>query len=245
MMNIGIVCEGPTDYVILKYVIDHITGENNVYQPLQPEPDLSGAYGNGWKGVLKWCRDNADIRLSIMKNVEPVLDVIIFHLDGDVSRREKPAHCVCSQVECSKREEIDPLTCDIKAEDKAKCPVHIPCPNHPASLEGYISHLRELLSSYLKSTNDTCFVIPCDSIEAWIVAAYDNQEGIELVEDPWNNIIAKRKTYHDIRIAGKKKHRRTYEQFALAVCANWSQVTKLCCSAREFEKNIQSIRDKI
>ena len=57
MRNIGIVCEGPTDYTILKEVIDHITGESNDYVQLQPESDLTGAYGNGWKGVWKWCRD--------------------------------------------------------------------------------------------------------------------------------------------------------------------------------------------
>ena len=59
MKNIGIVCEGPTDFTILQSVINAITGESNYILPLQPEPDLLGRYGNGWKGVLKWCTDNA------------------------------------------------------------------------------------------------------------------------------------------------------------------------------------------
>lgn len=42
MKNIGIVCEGPTDYIILKKVIDLITNETNHYVQLQPEPDLTG-----------------------------------------------------------------------------------------------------------------------------------------------------------------------------------------------------------
>lgn len=45
--NIGIVCEGPTDFIILKKVIDRITGEANTYVQLQPESDLTGKYGNG------------------------------------------------------------------------------------------------------------------------------------------------------------------------------------------------------
>lgn len=49
MTNIGIVCEGPTDYIILKEVIDKITQNHNYYVQLQPEPDLLGEYGNGWK----------------------------------------------------------------------------------------------------------------------------------------------------------------------------------------------------
>ncbi len=54
MKHIGIVCEGPTDYIILKGVIDQITGAKNTYVMLQPENDLTGKYGNGWKGVWYW-----------------------------------------------------------------------------------------------------------------------------------------------------------------------------------------------
>ena len=50
-----------------------------------------------------------------------------------------------------------------------------------------------------------CIVIPCDSTEAWIVAAYDNTAKVEFIKDPWESVIAKRKTYHDIRISGKKR----------------------------------------
>ena len=49
---IGIVSEGPTDYLVLKAVIDKITGEENRYLSLQPEPDMLGRYGNGWKGLI-------------------------------------------------------------------------------------------------------------------------------------------------------------------------------------------------
>ena len=54
---IGIVSEGPTDYLVLKMLIDRITGEENRYLPLQPEADMLGRYGNGWKGVWKWCKE--------------------------------------------------------------------------------------------------------------------------------------------------------------------------------------------
>ena len=39
---IGIVSEGPTDYLVLKAVIDKITGESNRYLSLQPERDMLG-----------------------------------------------------------------------------------------------------------------------------------------------------------------------------------------------------------
>ena len=37
---IGIVSEGPTDYLVLKAAIDTITGESNRYLSLQPERDM-------------------------------------------------------------------------------------------------------------------------------------------------------------------------------------------------------------
>ena len=76
MKHIGIVCEGPTDYIILKGVIDQITGAKNTYVMLQPENDLTGKYGNGWKGVWKWCYDNASIRKELMKGIQPALDFL-------------------------------------------------------------------------------------------------------------------------------------------------------------------------
>lgn len=98
MRNIGIVCEGPTDYTILKEVIDHITGESNDYVQLQPEADLTGAYGNGWKGVWKWCRDNAACKEKLMRAVEPSLDLLIIQMDGDVSRKLHIAYVMPQNV---------------------------------------------------------------------------------------------------------------------------------------------------
>lgn len=82
MKHIGIVCEGPTDYIILKGVIDQITGDQNTYVMLQPEDDLTGKYGNGWKGVWKWCNDHASIRKELMKDIQPALDLLVVQMDG-------------------------------------------------------------------------------------------------------------------------------------------------------------------
>ncbi len=147
MRNIGIICEGPTDYIILKEIVDRITGENNYYVPLQPEPDLEGKYGNGWKGVWKWLGDLCDI----------------------------------------------------------------------------------------------CIAVPCDSMEAWIVAAYDEKENVEGVEDPWTNIIAKKKFYHNIKISGAKKRPKIFQEFVKVVCSNWSKVTGLCVSVKRFEDHIVAL----
>ena len=41
------------------------------------------------------------------------------------------------------------------------------------------------------------------------MAAYDEMENVENVEDPWKNIIAKKKAYHNVRIQGTQKKLRT------------------------------------
>lgn len=238
MKNIGIVCEGPTDYIVLKRVIDKITGEDNKYYLLQPEPDLTGAYGNGWKGIWKWCMDNGPIKVKLMKDIQPALDVLVIQMDGDVSRKEKPVHCGCSLISCEFKGTHNPLECNGNKEIREQCPIILPCTEHEKSVKGYMEHLEGLIKSWLQNIDDTCIVIPCDSTEAWIVAAYDELQDAELVEDPWMNLISKRKTYHDIRIAGHKKRVQIYEQFAEVVCEKWNRVTELCLSAKHFEENV-------
>ena len=244
-MNIGIICEGPTDYIILREIIDKITGMDNDYVQLQPEPDLMGEYGNGWKGVWKWCSDNADKKEKLMKDIEPSLDILIIQMDGDVSRKEKVAHCWCKSTICNYKNQYDPLKCDIIRELRENCPIILPCTDHEKSSDGCIKHIKQLIEKWLPDLNNTCIVVPCDSTEAWVVAAYDEMENIENVEDPWKNIIAKKKAYHNVRIQGTQKKLRTFKEFGSVVCENWKKVTELCVSAKEFENNVILLSQKI
>lgn len=235
MKNIGIVCEGPTDYIILKAVIDHITGEENYYLLLQPEPDPIGRYGGGWKGVWKWCEDNRDIRYQIMTEIEPQLDMLLIHMDGDVSRKEKASHCSCLSTQCIYKGQRRPIECDETPEGRKQCPIVLPCTDHAPTVSGYTEHLEHLIQSWLGDMNSICVIIPCDSIETWIVAAYDGTEQAELLHDPWRNVIAKKTHYHDIRVRKDQKKQRTFSQFAETVCSNWEQVTKLCSCAKRLD----------
>ena len=244
MKNIGIVCEGPTDYILLRGVIDEITGQKNYYVMLQPEPDLRGKYGNGWKGVWKWCHDNADIRKKLMRSVQPVLDILVIQMDGDVSRKEKAVHCLCSSTYCEYQNIRNPLECDVIKEISGNCPVRLPCRDHAASAAGYISHLKGLLASWLKDMEDICVAVPCDSTEAWVIAAYDETDHAEEVEDPWKNVISRGKSYHGIRIHGHKKILRIFEQFTSDVRSKWATVTELCQSAKEFEHSLLALIDR-
>ena len=241
MKNIGIVCEGPTDFIILREVIDRIAGENHYYLQLQPEPDLSGRYGGGWKGVWKWCADYAGIYLQIMTEIEPQLDLLIIHMDGDVSRKERASHWSCSHTNCIYKGIRNPIDCDFTADGRKNCPVHLPCVDHEPSAAGYSNHLSGLIQEWLKSTERVCIVIPCDSIEASVIAAYDRSEHAEVIEDPWRNVIARKKSYHGIRTRQEQKNQLAFRQFAETVSENWEQVTQLCGCARKFEAEIRRL----
>lgn len=51
------------------------------------------------------------------------------------------------------------------------CPANIPCSEHELSVVGCMQHLEALIGIWLADKKDTCVVIPCDSLEVWIVAA--------------------------------------------------------------------------
>ena len=88
--TIGIVCEGPTDYLAFKTIVNKISGEDNQFRRIQPTEDAAGRFGNGWKGVWKWCVETRDIIPLLFTDETQVCDAIIIHMDGDVSR--KPAN---------------------------------------------------------------------------------------------------------------------------------------------------------
>lgn len=238
MMNIGIICEGPTDYIILKEIVDKITGTANYYVQLQPDPDLLGEYGNGWKGIWKWCNDNGTQKERLMKDIEPSLDILIIQMDGDVSRKEKISHCCCKSTICQYKNQYNPLNCDRIKELRNTCPITLPCVDHTSTVDAYMEHLEQLISDWLPDLNDTCIVIPCDSTEAWIIAAFDEREDAESIIDPWTEVIAKKKDYNNIRIHGKQKTLSAFKAFATVVSEKWERVTELCISAKRFEDNI-------
>ena len=74
MKTIGIVAEGPRDFELIAAVIDTLTNEENSYQMIQPEPDMAGRFGNGWKGVWKWSETNQGSLNTYMNSLTPVLE---------------------------------------------------------------------------------------------------------------------------------------------------------------------------
>ena len=236
---IGIVSEGPTDHMVMKAAIDRITGEENRYLSLQPEPDMMGRYGNGWKGVWRWCKETASINM-LMQEVQPNIDAIVIQMDGDVIRKEKETHCLCESTVCEDKGKVFPLYCEkVKNE---KCPVKLPCNSHDSGIDKRVEHGVSILTAAMGEADMShiSIIIPCDSTDAWVVAAYDDIDDVESLVDPWKNVIAKKKDYHGIRVRDKK-NTTTYKNFSEMVVDRWSRVTEKCSTAMLFEQEVKRI----
>lgn len=237
MKTIGFVCEGPRDVDLLSAVIEHILQEQITPLFLQPDQNLQGDFGNGWKGVWKWCEKKGKIFDLYMQEATPNIDLIVIQMDGDVSRKEKEAHCLCMRGTCPDVGKTSPLECRSET-----CPIVIPCVGHVAGVNEYFTHLTGIMQSLIETQTAPVYVIPCDSTDAWIVAAYDELEAVETIVDPWDTIISRSRNYHGIRIPGHKKTANVYRSLLRVVCDNWHRVTRSCTQACAFE---EVIREKL
>jgi hypothetical protein len=235
---IGVVCEGPTDYEAIKRIVDMVTQDNNEFLRLQPEESLEGQFGNGWKGVWKWCESYGPIFNNYMHKATPKIDCLIVQMDGDVSRSEKEVHCTCEVTVCEYSGVVHPLNCRICKE--GKCPVMLPCSDHETG--GHAAHLSGLVRKWLCLSEESSTVInavPCDSIDTWVAVSYgDLTDMCEQHPDPWSSIIARGAYYHSIRIQGGRKRVPVYQIFSDNICREWVTVKTYCLQAQAFESAI-------
>ncbi|GHV55422.1 hypothetical protein FACS1894216_17710 [Synergistales bacterium] len=238
--TIGIVSEGPTDYLLVKELIDKITREENDYLPLQPEEPPTGPLGNGWKGVWRWCDEHRAILNDYMTAVSPPLDCLIIQMDGDVSRKEKETHCMCVSALCEISGTVHPLDCQLCSG--GVCPVRLPCTNHGDS--DFAGHLSELVFTWLHIAEgdfNVIMTVPCDSTDTWVATAYDDlRNNCEAHTNPWTTIIARAAEYHSIRIPGHKKSVKIYRELVKEVCKQWNTVKERCPQAAAFDAAVKS-----
>lgn len=237
--TIGIVAEGPRDYDMLVKLIDSITGEEQNYQRLQPQPDANGEFGNGWKGVWKWCETHQEDLNDYFYSITPHLDLLIIHMDGDVARKEKEVHCFCESVACDIRSTVHPLKCERCKENK--CPIELPCLRHEASPQGYAIFLKTFMANISGNHRELpiCFLAPCDSTDTWIIAACEERETYEDIDDPWEKVICHAAKYNGIKITNRNhKNREPYQKLISIVENNWAIVRERCPQAEAFTDDV-------
>ena len=239
MKTIGIVCEGPRDYDMITSVIMSFMEQEYIFLPLQPNMEFGMELGAGWKGVWHWCQTHSDHLAEFLSGITPAIDLLIVQMDADVARCEREAYCETIDIQCPAKETERFLSC--KTAIDGRCEIPLP-PNMQCdgSVQSRVDYLTGLLAGYLRSSGTPPIVItiPCDSTDAWILAAFESQmQQIEDFPSPWH-FISKSKTYHGIRISGHGKSRRTYLTLVEQVCRQWYQVTAACTQACVFERNV-------
>lgn len=238
---VGIVCEGPRDYDMIRETVLRFTDQDILFLSIQPDNSISSPFGDGWKGVWRWCIENTGINSDYFYKINPHIDLLIIQIDADVARCEKEAYCKSISISCAGQLNEDPLNCSIAKT--GSCPQTLP-PNAlcDGSINSRIEFLENVLKSGLCATDNApvLFLVPCDSTDSWIIAALE--ESItepETINDPWRTIIARGKFYHGVRIHGDKKSRDPYRQLIMQVCQNWDTVKKKCPQAAIFEEKVK------
>lgn len=94
-LRVALVCEGPTDKIVLSAILPGLLGRPVVVTMVQPmEEELSGggsALGFGWRGVRRWCQEVRAGRVSTLDDWLSQYSLLIIHLDGDVAREPEVA----------------------------------------------------------------------------------------------------------------------------------------------------------
>lgn len=91
MFRVHVVCEGPSDSVVIKAALARRLGDFVMTQ-IQPEQSLfggdQGPLGGGWRGVEAWCRQVADLGGLSASGRLANADLLIVHVDADIADEE-------------------------------------------------------------------------------------------------------------------------------------------------------------
>lgn len=223
-LNIALIAEGPTDYELISAALRAILPNAFHMTLLQPEPK-PGLRGNGWPGVLKWCKDAGERHAGPISS-DPTLegyDLFIIHLDTDVAFK-RYADCGTTIDEMAQQKGWLALPCN------QDCP---PVANTCAQLE---TMMRTWLSPATPD-HKTLWCLPAQSTGSWLVTAI-LPEAHPLCSDAECNPTLEDALAQLPKATRIKKSVRAYRDNADTVRANWAQVKKLCSQALAFEEAV-------
>ena len=241
MKTIGVVCEGDRDYEMITETITHFMNEEYHYYWLQPNPEFGTENGNGWKGVWRWCISHSGNLGKYMRGITPAIDLIIVQMDADVARCEPEVYCHNIDISCPGQGHEDLLNCRIAKNNGCKQPLP---PNSACdgTIQSRVVYLKSIIGGELciQDGDPVVITIPCDSTDSWVVAAFeDDSIEPETMDSPWDNLIAKKKDYHGIRVPGRRKGKKPYAAMIEKVCDNWERVKQRCTQAYDFEESVR------
>ena len=214
MVRVGIVAEGPSDWLVLEEVwlvleeVMRAVYAEIEFVRLQPDYTMT-SLGQGWRGVRAWCQENG-----------PRLDLIMTGIPGRI------LHLLIIHADCS-------------MADKAG--VEHPCP--PAS-DTAIALGKIIEVEWLGRDPKPDFVViatPSQSSDAWAIATFDppyaNLAGIEC--DKWVEDEFVRRKFMKRKDGQVKKSAKRYEPIAARIGQAIDLVCHNCTQAETFRSDFR------
>jgi len=214
----AVVCEGKTDYPILRGMIEKLWPEVDEVLCLQPELDETERASNaaGWSEVRRWCTDHAGALDEVLvPDIGPMISLLLIAIDLDIAVEAgiaDPPTAVGSYE--SKR-----LRAVMRAWCRTPSKKNIP---------------REVL-----------FSTPVVAIETWIVAAlFPRRNGLEKIQRPADELMVRKKLRKSPRDNKPWKEIHRYQEFVKNVSASLSRVRKRCAEADRTCREIEQLRSE-
>ena len=228
MFEVRVVCEGPTDVVVLQAILDDRLKEDYVITQLQPEGSLyggdAGPHGGGWKGVRGWCRKvGAAGGLEAVGALNPDVQLLVVHVDADIASDS----------------EID---------------IERPCPPPMATVERLESVVLGWLGlAALPARVALC--IPSKATESWILRAFfptdeaavpcsqvaSGESCIECIAEPAHTLLYRRPKFVRLKEGRIRKLRKEYERRRSQLSRAWLDVVADCASAARFNEQLDAV----
>jgi len=226
-LRIAFVVEGPTDFVMLKAVIENLLeGRDFVPQVLQPE--MSEAFktvpgeDGGWPGVLRWCFQSADQGGGRLSN-NPLFafhDLLIFQLDADVAGASYSAGHI-----------QDPFP-------EPTLPCEEDCPPASATTDRLRTVALRWMGEYT-TPPQIVFCTPSKALETWLLAGLfpkdkvAKRKDLECRQNPADTLQGKPLKRRLVRSG--KKNLQMYKELASEFALKWRKVAEKCSEAGRFE----------
>lgn len=216
-VRVAVVCEGPTDKILLDDLIEHFLGHENFRSTLV-QPMLSaiagdfGPNGGGWGGVLRWCAQTVGDGIAFTDTaISKNNDLIIVHLDVDVTREPALAHLGLAR----------------------------PCPMARSACDSLRAHVLTLLKVGVQPAN-VVFCVPADSTEAWVIAALD--PNLAESNPVWECFVKPESKLPLVQVDSKTvgKSKAQYTRIVDKVISGWGSAKSQCPEAARFESEFRT-----
>ncbi|HUX42193.1 MAG TPA: hypothetical protein VMV83_13585 [Rectinemataceae bacterium] len=224
--RIALVAEGPTDYEVINAAMRAILRRPFVLTMLQPEATRP-EFGNGWGGVLKWCRQAGESGYDSLDSYPPLagFDAVVIHIDADVASR--------------RYSDCGPYVEDLAIRNGWQTlPFAEPCPPPLPAVERLELSIAGWLGS-ARAGRKAVFCVPSKSTGAWLAAAYLPPGHLLLADAECDLNLEAQLSYLplDQKI---KKTTAVYRGKAPLVTSKWNHVKSTCSLAERFEASLRA-----